>query len=157
MRHLVLATAFALLAGTAAAHDYKAGSLTIGHPHTTAAPGSNAAVYLTVRNDGAEADRLIAAKGDIAAAIELHTSSDESGAMQMRPVEAVEVPVGQTVALKPGGDHIMLIGLTAPLTENGMVPLTLVFEKAGEVQVEVDIQASGKHDHGGGHDHHSGH
>lgn len=154
MKKLALALLLTVSTSTTLAHDFKAGSLTIDHPHTTAAPGSNAAVYLTVRNDGADADRLIAAKGEIAAAVELHTSSDASGAMQMRPVDAIEIPAGQTVSLKPGGAHIMLIGLTAKLTENGMVPLTLVFEKAGEVQVELDILAAGNHDHGGGH---SGH
>jgi copper(I)-binding protein len=157
MRKLALALLLTVSTGIAIAHDYKAGSLTIEHPYTTATPGSNAAAYLTVRNDGAEADRLIGAKGDLAASVELHTSSDASGAMQMRQVEAIDIPAGQSVSLKPGGDHIMLIGLTAKLTENGMVPLTLVFEKAGEVQVELDIEAAGKDHHGGGHDHHSGH
>ena len=152
MKTLAIAALLALSAGQALAHDYKAGTLTIEHPRTTAMPGSNAAVYLTVRNDGAEADRLLGAKTQIAGAAELHVSNDVSGAMQMRPVDGIDLPAGAEVALQQGGSHIMLIGLTTTLTENGMVPLTLVFEKAGEVQVELDIEAAG-----GGHEHHGDH
>lgn len=136
----------------------QAGDLTIETPfaRATAGPAKNGAAFLTVKNAGAEADRLIAAKAPVADRVELHTHLHENGVMKMRQVEAVEVPAGGEAALQPGGDHVMLMGLKAPLKEGESFPLTLVFEKAGEVTVDVMIGGVGAmegHDHSGHGDH----
>lgn len=133
-----------LAAAAAAAHDYALGDLTIAHPwaRASAGPARNGAAYLSVRNGG-EADRLVAVAGDVAERVELHTHRTEGTVMQMRQVEAVEVPAGGTATLQPGGFHIMLIGLKQPLKEGERFPLLLTFEKAGAVTVEVKVEGVG--------------
>lgn len=138
-----------------------AGDLIVEEPFARATPGpaKNGAAFLTITNAGAEADRLIAARAAVADRVELHTHLHENGVMKMRQIEAVEVPAGGVASLEPGGDHIMMMGLTAPLKEGESFPLTLVFEKAGEVTVEVTIGGVGAmqgQDHGG-HGKHGGH
>jgi copper(I)-binding protein len=94
-----------------------------------------------VTNAGAEADRLVAVKAEFPR-VQLHTTEvDAAGVARMREVEAVEVPPGATVALEPQGTHVMFMGLTAPLAEGVKLPAVLVFEKAGEVAVEFNVEA----------------
>jgi copper(I)-binding protein len=133
-----------LVSSKAFAHDFKLGTLTIGHPwaRASAGPVRNGAAYLTVHNAGA-ADSLIAVSGDIAERVELHTHLMEGDVMKMRRVEAVEVPAHGMAALEPGGFHVMLIGLAQPLKEGQHFPLTLTFRDAGEVAVEVKVEAVG--------------
>lgn len=144
---------------TAHGHGYTVGALTIGHPWARATVGTSrpGGAYLTVTNKGAEADRLIGAECAIAERVELHRSGMEGGMMRMTPVEAIEVPAGGKVALEPGGYHLMLLGLKQPLSAGTKVPLTLVFEKAGRVAVEVSVEPLGGK--GGTKDHkgHGGH
>ena len=83
--------------------------------------------------------------------VELHTHVREGEVMRMRPVTDIPVPAGQTVELRPGGLHVMLIGLTGPLQQGSRVPLTLRFERAGEVQVELTVEAAGARGSGHGH------
>lgn len=110
----------------------------------------NSAVYMTLRTSGA-ADRLVSAASPAAEAVEIHTSEmDSRGVMTMRPVEAVPVEPGAAAELKPGGYHIMLVGLVAPLEEGSTIPVTLSFEKAGDVTMEVPVgKAEAGHDHHG--------
>ena len=75
--------------------------------------------------------------------VEMHRMSMEGDVMRMRPVESIEVPAGATVALQPGGMHLMLMGLKAPLAAGQRVTLTLQFEKAGEVAVQAAVRAPG--------------
>ncbi len=89
---------------------------------------------------GASGDRLISARADIAGRVELHTMSMDGNVMRMRQVDAIEVPAGQTVELKPGGLHLMFMDLKTPLKTGVAFPLNLRFEKAGEVTVEVKVQ-----------------
>lgn len=123
----------------------------------TAGPAKNGAAFLTVRNTGAEADRLIGAKTPVADRAELHTHLHENGVMKMRPVDAVEVPAGGMAALQPGGDHIMMMGLKAPLKEGESFPLTLIFEKAGEMTVDIPIGGVGAMQGSGDSSHHGTH
>jgi len=133
-----------LFAATAGAHDFTLGALTIGHPwaRASAGPAPNGAAYLTVQNAG-EADRLVAVSGDVAERVELHTHRMENNVMQMRQVDAIDVPAGGAATLQPGGLHVMLIGLKQPLKEGEHFPLVLTFEKAGEVSVEVTVEGVG--------------
>ena len=96
--------------------------------------------FLKIQNVGG-ADRLLSASSSAAGMVQLHTMSMEGDVMKMREVEAIDLPAGKTVELRPGGLHLMLMGLKSPLKEGSKVPLTLKFEKAGEVKVEVPVAA----------------
>ena len=144
LRRSLLAAVAAVAALPVAAHDYTAGDIAIGHPWSRAA-GANAtgAGFLTLRNTGTQPDRLVSASASVARAVELHTHVRDGDVMRMRPVDAIPVAPGQTVELRPGGFHIMLIGLKEPLVQGTRVPLTLRFERAGEVRVELAVEAAG--------------
>jgi copper(I)-binding protein len=133
----------ALAALAAAAHSFKLGEITIGHPYArTTAPGqSTGGAYLRFENRGAD-DRLVAVSTPVAQAIELHDTQMDGDVMRMRQVQAIAVPANKPVVLKPGGLHIMLVGLKAPLKKGDSFPLTLKFEKAGEVTVQVNVEAA---------------
>ena len=151
-RRTLLIAAAAIAAVPAAAHDYTAGDVAIAHPWTRAAGANgNGAAFMQLRNTGAQPDRLISASTPAARTVELHTMTRDGDVMRMRPVQDIPVPAGDTVALQPGGFHIMMIGLTAPMNQGGRVPLTLRFERAGEVQVELAVEAAGAR--GSGHQH----
>ena len=142
---VTLAACLALVSPfTAAAHarDYKLGSLTISHPYarTTVRGQQMGGAYLTLTNAGA-ADRLLSVSTDAAQSAMLHSMSMEGDVMRMREVAAVDLPAGRTVALEPGGLHIMFMGLKAPLMEGARFPLKLRFEKAGDITVEVQVEA----------------
>lgn len=103
--------------------------------------GGNSAVYMRIVNSGGAADRLVAASTDAAAAVELHESRMVGDVMQMAPVEGgIPVPANGEVELKPGGLHVMLIGLTRDLQPGDTVTLTLTFEGAGAVTVEAPVR-----------------
>lgn len=105
-----------------------------------AMPGGNAAAYFTLRNDGDTADRLIAAASALGTT-EIHESSmAEDGTMSMRPVDGVDVPAGESVAFEPGGLHIMFIGVAEPPAVGDTVSLTLTFENAGEMTIDVPVR-----------------
>ena len=119
------------------------------------------AAFMHIMNHGDEADRLVAVKSDVSARTELHThKEDANGVMKMMEVkEGFEIPAGGMHMLKRGGDHVMFMGLNAPFEDGATVPVTLVFEKAGEVVIDVAVDQKRKPKHGdahGGHDH-SGH
>ncbi len=86
-------------------------------------------------------DRLLSVSADVAATVELHTMTMDGDVMRMRQVSAIDVPAGKTVELKPGGLHIMLIGLKAPLVNGSSFPLKLRFEKSGEVIVDMKVMS----------------
>ena len=128
----------------AAAQETRAGDLAVQQPWTRAAgQGATGAGFMAISNRGAAADRLLSASSPAARAMELHTMVRDGEVIRMRAVEAIEVPAGQTVTLRPGGLHMMLIGLSRPLREGEAVPVVLRFERAGEVRVELSVQAAG--------------
>ena len=102
--------------------------------------GANGAMYMTSRNSGGAADKLIKAQSDVAKSVELHTVVNDGGVMKMRPVEAIEVPAGGETALKPGGFHVMLIGLTRDLKPGDKVAFKLQFANAGTVDVQAEVR-----------------
>lgn len=102
---------------------------------------STGAVFLTIRNDGAEADRLLGGTTDMALGVEVHEMRTENGVGTMRFLEnGLEIPAGETVSLESGGTHLMLIGLTESLYPEATYELTLVFERAGEVTLTVPVR-----------------
>ena len=102
--------------------------------------GANGAMYLTISNSGGAPDRLLKVVGDIAKSIELHTVIKNGDVMQMRPVEAVDVPANGSVELKPGSFHVMLIGLNRDLKLGDTFEMTLQFEKAGPIKVQAVVK-----------------
>ena len=125
--------------------------MTIVHPYARAtAPSQPTGVgYLKLVNKGA-ADRLLAASSPVAASVEMHSMRLEGDVMRMREVAAIEVPAGRTVELKPGGLHLMFVGLKAPFVAGQSFALKLKFERAGEVTVDVRVDAAGagrRHEH----------
>jgi copper(I)-binding protein len=152
---LALSLAFA---APASAHDYQAGALKIDHPWSRATPpGASVGVgYLSIENTGTADDRLLSIKGAISPDIEMHESAEKDGVATMRPVkDGIVVPAGKTVELAPGGYHLMLKKLAEPLKEGESVPVTLTFEKAGSIDVDLTVTAMGAP--GPGHDNHEGH
>lgn len=145
-RRSLLAAALVLSALPAAAHDYKLGTLEIATPWTRAtAPTAKAGGgFMTITNRGNVADRLIAARSTASAKVEIHEMRMDGNVMRMRELEkGLEISPGATVSLKPGGFHIMFMELKAPFAVNGSVPLTLVFEKAGSIDIEMKVEAMG--------------
>ena len=88
---------------------------------------------------GSANDRLVAASASVSKEVELHTMEMDGNVMRMRPIDAIAIPAGGTVELKPGGRHVMFMGLTQTLKAGERFPLTLRFEKAGEVKVDMQI------------------
>ena len=106
--------------------------------------------YLTIENNGSSPDRLIGGSADIAAKVEMHEMSMKNGVMTMRPLDkGLTIEPGKTVKLAPGGYHLMMMDLKGPLKQGDKVPVTLEFEKAGKVQVSLDVQGVGAQGPGG--------
>lgn len=140
-RLLALATAL-ILAAPALAHEVTVGDFQFIHPHIPQPPGSakTAGGYMAIVNNGASDDRLIGVETDIAAKAEVHESKvDDQGVGTMAPVPALDIPAGGTVSLDPGGLHVMFMGLKAKLVEGEMRKVTLIFEKAGRLEIEFMI------------------
>jgi periplasmic copper chaperone A len=157
---LVLAASDSHGHGHGAAHsaEVKAGDLVIAAPTIKATP-PNAPVsggYLAIRNDGKESDRLVSGSADFAGKVEIHEMVMDGDVMKMRPVEGgLEIPAGGMVELKPGGLHVMFMGLKEQMKPGEKRKATLVFEKAGAVEIEFDVmEIQGGH---GGHDAHGSH
>lgn len=110
---------------------------------TPMAMGGAAAAWMLITNDGTEDDRLVGGESDIAKSTEIHEMKLVDEVMQMSPLpDGLPIPAGQTVELKPGGYHIMFLGLTQDVLPNTTYKLTLTFEKAGEVELEVPVYMS---------------
>ena len=143
---LTLAALLATVALAAQARDYKLGTLEIVNPWTRATPASapSGGGFLVITNTGKTADRLIAVKSQTSGKVEIHEMKMDGNVMRMRELEkGLEIPPGGTVELKPGGYHIMFMGLKAPFEKDTRVPATLVFEKAGSIDVELSVAPLG--------------
>ena len=102
--------------------------------------GGTAAVYVTLTNPSTREQSLVSASSDAAKTVELHQTTSEAGVMKMRPVTSIRIPPGGKVEMKPGGYHVMLIGLTHDLKPGDKVPVTLKFDQGPEVQVEAPVK-----------------
>ena len=145
---------FAATAEDAPAH-YMAGAMMVEEPWTRATPkGADTAVgYLTLTNTGEKADRLMGGSSAAARKLELHEMSTADGVMTMRSLESLAINPGQSLTFKPGGLHIMLTGLAAPVKEGDKIKATLMFETAGAVDIEFTAAGIGATAPAGGHDH----
>ena len=106
-----------------------------------ASTGLTTAAFASISNPGSEEDRLLRIEAEVAETIELHLSEMKDDVMMMRPVEGIDIPAGETIELKPGGYHIMLVNLQQEIKPGEKYPLTFVFEKAGPLIVEADVRA----------------
>jgi hypothetical protein len=116
------------------------GQVEVSNAWARATPGKaeNGAAYLTILSP--TTDRLVSVSSPVAKKAELHTMSMAGMVMQMRPLAGLDIPAGRPVTLKPGGEHIMLLGLDRPLQEGESFPLTLNFERAGPLSVTAVVQ-----------------
>jgi periplasmic copper chaperone A len=145
-RLLVFLLAFFGLTSAAFAQSYKLGSLEIDQPWTRATPPTAKAGggFMTITNKGTTPDRLVAVRSNASGKVEVHEMKMDGNVMRMRELEkGLEIPPGATVALKPGGYHVMFMELKAPFAKGAKVPVTLVFEKAGSIDVELAVQEMG--------------
>ncbi len=145
MKRFLAALLLVAFTAPASAHEIKTGDLLIIHPWSRATPGQapNGAVFMKIENQGQAEDKLLSASSDAAAMVEIHEHVMENDVAKMRPVEFVPLPAQSITELKPGGYHIMLMGLKEPLVEYGTFHMTLNFEKAGSVDVEVQVEEAG--------------
>lgn len=145
-----LALGLALLSSLAVspvalADDGRIGSLVIAKPWARASIGTSrpAAAYLTIRNDGKESDTLLAVRTPLSGKAEVHTMTNDNGVMRMGPAGPVEIPAGGEVSLAPGGLHIMMMKLQAPLIKGESIEITLEFQRTGEITVPAPIYGPG--------------
>lgn len=132
-----------LLSVSAMAHEYKAGTLVIHHPYARATPPKApvSGGYMTIHNEGKEADRLIGGKAGFAGEIQIHEMVMDGDVMKMREIAGgLEIPPGGEVTLKPGGLHVMFMQLGEQLQEGEKRKVMLEFEKAGSVEVEFNVE-----------------
>ncbi len=129
------------------AHDaIMVGPIKLETPWTRATPGASkrGGGFMTITNTGTETDRLVTGSSPRAGKVEFHEMAVNDGVMVMREVEGgIEIPAGATVELKPGGYHVMYMGITSPFTMGETVPTTLTFEKAGTIDVEFAVEKIG--------------
>jgi periplasmic copper chaperone A len=146
-RTIVIGGTLSLLAGSARAGDYAVGDVTVVNPWARATPkGANvAAAYLSITNNGNAPDRLLSGSTNVASRFEVHTMVIEDGIAKMRPVEGgLEIKPHETVELKPGAYHVMLIGLAHQLVQGQPMTGTLVFERAGKVDIAFTVVPIGQ-------------
>lgn len=148
---LVLPAAIAMTLTLASAISFaRAAEVTVGELAIVSAwaratpPGAKVGgAYVTVENRGDADDRLLSAASPVARSATPHQTIEENGIAKMRPLEEATVPAGGRLEMQPGATHMMLTGLSAPLKEGEHVPVTLVFETAGSVTVELEVAAMG--------------
>lgn len=137
-----LILAFSTLAGFAHNGIIHHGDLDLSDQWTRATPpGAKAGgAYITITNNGDTADTLTGGTTEAAEALEVHSMSMQDGVMKMEELpEGLTIEPGETVTLKPGGLHLMMIGLTDALVADGTITVTLSFEKAGEVTLDIPV------------------
>jgi len=129
----------------AMAADYKAQDLTVREAWARASAGMAraGAAFMVIENHGAGDDAIVSAEANVSKVVELHTHIHENGMMRMRQIPQIDLPAGQRVDLKPGGLHVMFIGLNQPLTEGQTFDVKLNFKKSGSITLPVTVQGVG--------------
>ena len=148
----IFVAASLLIASAAGAHEFKVGALDIGHPWSRPTPkdANIAGGYLTITNKGKVADRLIGGASPAASQIEVHEMVDVDGVAKTRALaNGLEIKPGKTVELKPGALRIVLLGLKEPFQLGQKVKGTLVFEKAGPVEIVYNVEENAGAANGG--------
>jgi len=148
---LTAIAAICAFATTAAAHEFKIGDLVVNHPMAfeTAQTAQTAGGFMTITNTGSTADRLIAVEADFPR-VEIHTTEMNGDVARMMHLEdGIVLPAGDSIIMKPGGYHVMFMGLRGdPFEVDEEVPATLVFENAGRLEVIFNVEERKMGDHG---------
>lgn len=146
MKAIAIAATLAVVAVPAFAQTDRAGNIEVAHPWATATADtklSNGAVYMSLTDRGTKADELVAASSPVAQKVELHVFAAENGVYGMRKVDAIAITPGAvSTVLRPGGAHVMLESLKRPLRAGTTIPLTLTFQNAGTLTIEVPVENS---------------
>jgi copper(I)-binding protein len=145
------------LTSSVQAQTFTKGSIEIQAPWSRATPGGAdvGAGYLVVTNKGTQSDRLLSFTTEIAGQPEVHEMSMDGGVMKMRPLpKGLEIPAGASIKLEPGGYHLMLLKLKKPLVQGQRYKATLLFERAGSIEVEFEVRSMGESQKGRMHKHH---
>ncbi|HEF4761810.1 TPA: copper chaperone PCu(A)C [Pseudomonas putida] len=150
LNKLFVVAALLLPACFANAHEYKVGELDIAHPWSQELPPNapNVAAYFVIHNESKTADRLLGVDSPISGEAQLHEHVMQNDVMKMQHVSSVEIPAGGEVTFAPMAYHVMLLNLKdrSLLSDGKRFPLTLHFEKAGDVTVEVAVQKQAPED-----------
>ncbi len=142
---LAALAATALVSAPLLAHGFKAGAIRIGHPWSpvTAPAQANGAGYMTLANTGTTDDRLLSASSPAARSVQITAVSLGDGVTRMRAVpDGLTILAGATVAFRPGGFQLTLLGLKAPLRQGALVPATLRFQRGGTVRIAFKVEAA---------------
>jgi copper(I)-binding protein len=146
LRYMLFAAVLLLSPDTVRARDFTIGPIRIEQPWTRVTPkgASVASGYLKITNTGSTSDRLTGGSFANADRLEVHEMKMEGGVMKMRQLKSgIEIKPGQTIELKPGSYHLMFLPLRRPVTQDEPIKGTLVFEKAGSVEVEYSVAPVG--------------
>jgi len=137
--------AFVAALAAAPASAQQAGDIVVEHAWARATPkGASVGVgYMTLRNIGRASDTLTSITSDAAGAVEMHETTMTGGVMRMDAVAALAIPPGQAIVFKPGGYHLMFVGLKAPFAKSAIVKATLVFEHAGRIALDFPVAGVG--------------
>ena len=149
MKRLLAALLF-LVSGLAMPHNHEKGDIQVRHPWSRAtAPGAKvAAGYMEIRNNGRQPDRLLSVSTAAAQRVELHVTQRDGEVLRMRQVKSFEIPARERFTLGPGGAHLMLVDVVQPLKKGDRFPMKLRFERAGELEIQVEVQEIGsRHPH----------
>ena len=145
-RRIALVLLAASVPAAALAHGFKASGIEIVHPFFRATPpgAKTGAGYVILRNNGTQSDRLLGIETEAAARVTFHRTVTENGMATMVPIEdGLEIPAGGEYRLGLDGSHAMLEGLTAPIGLGQLIAGTLVFEKAGRVDIDFEVEPAG--------------
>ena len=127
------------------AHSHEKGDIEVRHPWSRATPpgAKVGGGYLEIRNNGSQPDRLLSATTAAAKRVEMHVTEHAGEVAKMRQLRAFEVPARERLELSPGGAHLMLVDLVQPLKKGERFSMTLRFERAGELEVQFEVQELG--------------
>jgi copper(I)-binding protein len=145
------------VAFAAQAEEFKAGNITIEHAWARPSAGTTkmSAAYMTLKNAGKEADTLKSASSPVAGEVSIHENINDNGVMKMRQVQGgLSIPAGGEVNLKPGGLHIMLMGLKQNLELGQTIPLKLSFANGGDTEIQAKIEKMPENASSGADHHH---
>lgn len=140
---IVVAVATFLIGTTVLAHHYQHGDLTITHPWARATPPGTTVGggFVTIHNGSGEDDTLLGGTAAFARDVQIHETREQDGVMKMRHLaDGLVIPAGESRSLAPGSYHIMFMGLESPLVDGERVPVTLMFENAGDIEVEFAVE-----------------
>lgn len=134
-----------MAAPVAGGHEATSKGVTVAHPWARATPGGATVgvAFMEIRTEPGTADKLVSASSPAAGRVEIHTHIKDGDVMKMRRVDSLDLEPGNSRVLRPSGEHIMMFDLKQPLNEGDLIRLTLVFEKAGAIEVEGTVEPVG--------------